>query len=520
VAVRIPRAGRPPRGAVTAASTAVAAVLAAGLLTTTAASAGLPALAAPPGLPAAGAHGHGGFLSGDWTPSSPPLNVTDVANTIGAVPVGGMDGTGIGVALVDTGVVNVPGLPSSQIVNGPDLSFESQGSTVKYLDTYGHGTHMAGIIVGSDSTVGLKGIAPKAKLTSIKVGTATGVVDVSQMIAALDWVVQHKNDDPKNPIRVVNLSYGTSSTQDALKDPMTFAVENAWRHGIVVVVAGGNAGNSSTSLDNPAYDPFVLTVGSAATKGTSSQSDDSVSTFTSVSSARKLDLVAPGESIVSLRDPGSYIDATYPTALVGTRLFKGSGSSQATAVVSAAVALLLQKKPTLTPDQVKAVLKASAVPVTGSVAASQGVKEINLAKALTASVPSNATQTFTPGSGAGSLEMSRGGDHVNHDNSTLLGEFDVFGAFSPADWAQASAAGTAWQGGVWRGRRMAGDGWTGSSWASKTWAGATWSGGPWGGPTWVDDTWSGHYWAGSAWSGHYWVGHYWASDNWESTSWS
>jgi serine protease AprX len=272
-------------------------------------------------------------------------------------------------------------------------------------------------------------------------------------------------------------------------------------------------------LTNPSYDPYVLSVGSVAGKGTSSQSDDQVSTFTSVSSVRKLDLLAPGESIVSLRDPGSYIDTTYPTAQVGSRLFKGSGSSQATAVVSAAVALLLQKKPSLTPDQVKALLKASAVPVTGSVGTSLGLREINLSKALAASVPSNATQTFAPSSGAGSLEMSRGGDHVNHDSSQLLGEFDVFGAFSPADWAQASAAGTAWQGGMWRGRVMAGNGWTGSSWASKTWASATWSGGPWGAPTWLDDTWSGHYWTGSDWSGHYWTGHYWAGDDWAGAGW-
>jgi serine protease AprX len=506
LATRIRRAGRPPRRVLTA-SVAVAALVAGSLLNATAASAALPA------------RGHGGWQSGDWAPTASPLNVTDVASIIGAVPTTGMDGTGVGVALIDTGVVAVPGLPKSQIVNGPDLSFESQGSTLDYLDTYGHGTHMAGIIIGNDSTVGLKGIAPKAKLTSIKVGTASGVVDVSQMLAAIDWVVQHRNDDPYNPIRVINLSYGTTSTQPSLQDPMSFAVENAWKHGIVVVVAGGNAGNSTTTLANPAYDPYILTVGSVATKGTTSQSDDTVSTFQSVSTTRKLDLLAPGESIVSVRDPWSYIDANFSTARVGTRMFKGSGSSQATAVVSAAVALLLQKKPSLTPDQVKALLKASAVGVTGTVATSQGLREINLAKALSASVPSG-TQTYTPSSGAGSLEMSRGGDHVNHDSSPLFGEYDVFGAFSPADWAQASAAGTAWVGGAWRGRTMAGSGWTGSSWASKTWGSATWSGGPWGAPTWVDDTWSGHYWTGSDWYGHYWTGHYWAGDDWATSSWS
>src|SRR5204862_7162184 len=100
-------------------------------------------------------------------------------------------------ALIDAGVVPVPGLPAAQIVNGPDLSFESQSDKLRYLDTFGHGTHMAGIIVGNDSSVGLKGIATKAKLTSVKVGSAGGVVDVSQLLAATDWVVQHRNDDPQ-----------------------------------------------------------------------------------------------------------------------------------------------------------------------------------------------------------------------------------------------------------------------------------------------------------------------------------
>jgi serine protease AprX len=460
--------------------------------------------------------GGGGWQAANWTSTSKATKVNDIATQIGAAS-SGADGTGVGVALIDTGVVQATGLPSAQVVNGPDLSFESQGSTVRYLDTFGHGTHMAGIIIGNDPSTGLKGIAPKAKLTSIKVGAAEGAVDVSQMIAAVDWVVEHRNDDPKNPIKVINLAYGTNSTQPSWMDPMSFAVENAWRAGIVVVVAGGNTANRAT-LTNPSYDPFVLSVGSAATKGTQSYSDDELSSFTSVSSSRNVDIVAPGESIVSVRDPGSYIDTTYPTARVGDRQFRGSGSSQATAVVSAATALLLQKRPGLTPDQVKALLTSSATPLTTGLGATMRLGELNLASALSRSTPT-ATQMFVRAAGTGSLEIGRGGNHVVHDGSPLQGEFDVFGPFSPADWAQQSAAGNAWNGGIWMGRRMAGDGWTGKSWASRTWASATWSGGPWGASTWADDTWSGHYWSGADWSGHYWSGHYWSSDLWASAYW-
>src|SRR5205807_9078800 len=179
--------------------------------------------------------------------------MADVANAIGTASTG-LDGTGVGVALIDTGVAPVPGLPAARIVNGPDLSLESQSADLRYLDTFGHGTHMAGIIAGSDSSAGFQGMAPGVKLTSVKVGTANGAVDVSQVIAAIDWVVKHRNDDPANPIRVLNLSYGTPGNAPSYLDPLTFAVENAWKKGIVVVVAGGNGGRT-TGLTNPGYDP-------------------------------------------------------------------------------------------------------------------------------------------------------------------------------------------------------------------------------------------------------------------------
>ncbi|WP_432834367.1 S8 family serine peptidase [Dactylosporangium sp. CA-092794] len=439
------------------------------------------------------------------------LTATDIGTAYSA-QAGGADGTGVGIALIDTGVVNVPGLPAAQIVNGPDLSFESQSNNLRYLDTFGHGTHLAGIMVGSDPATGFRGIAPKAKLTSIKVGASGGAVDVSQVIAAIDWAVEHRGDDPANPIRVINLAYGTDGTQITLYDPLNYAVENAWRNGIVVVAAGGNAG-ATASLTNPAYDPFVLAVGSNSVNNTVAATDDTASSFNSRSTSRNIDLTAPGEQIVSLRDPGSYLDTTYPGARVGDAYFRGSGTSQASAVATGAVALLLQKRPTLTPDQVKAVLKATATPIAG------GAGELNLAAAVKAATPSTA-QTGTPSAGVGSLETARGTNHVVHDNQPLIGEYDIFGPFNPAVWAQTTRGGNAWVGGVWMGRRMAGDGWTGTSWASKTWAAATWSGQSWAAEAWYDDTWSGHYWSGGSWTGHYWSGHYWSSSSWSAQRWT
>ncbi|WP_433606220.1 S8 family serine peptidase [Dactylosporangium sp. CA-139114] len=487
---------------------------------TAAAVAGLGAAAAPthPISDAAG-WASSAWLGGSSSGSGTTLATVRAAINASTGTAATLTGAGVGVALIDTGVAPVAGLPASQIVNGPDLSFESQSPDLRYLDTYGHGTHMAGIIVGNDTASGTVGLAPKAKLTSIKVGTANGAVDVSQIVAAVDWVVAHRNDDRANPIRVLNLSYGTGGTPDSWSDPVQFAVEQAWLKGIVVVAAGGNGGNGDITLTDPASDPAVIAVGAATTKGTTNPTDDDFASFSTIGgNNRRPDFIAPGESILSLADPGSNVDLSYPSAKVGTTLVRGSGSSQAAAVTSAAVALLLQARPTLTPDQVKTVLKTS-VSTTSGLANARAVGELNLGAALASQ--NTWASGWNRSSGTGALEGARGPSHVVRDNVTLSGENTVWGPISTPAWAPRSAAQTAWSGGTWLGYRVAGDNWTGTSWASKTWAAATWSGKPWNGASsWTDPDWSGHYWSGHYWSGHYWSGHYWSSDDWSTASWN
>jgi serine protease AprX len=461
-----------------------------------------------------------GWYDSRWSSDSNGTTMADVAKTIGSTGTG-LTGAGVGIALIDTGVVPVAGLPASQIVNGPDLSFESQGSTVRYLDSFGHGTHLAGIMVGNNPNTGFKGIAPGAKLTSVKVGTGTGAVDVSQVIAALNWVVANRNHDPANPIKVINLAYGTDSTASPNVDPLAFAVENAWKAGIVVVVAGGNEGTALGRLNNPAMDDLVLTVGSVTSMGTPSTADDELSVFSSVSSTRALDVVAPGESIVSLSSPGSYIDLTYPAARAGTGLIRGSGSSQATAVVSGAVALLRQKYPNATPAMIKRLLKSSNTLVTKGANASKTAGQLNVAKAVSLGATSS-SDTAGLSTGLGSLDDSRGTSRVADNGVELRGENTVFGPHEGWKWTRAVNAGTAWQGGRWMDRQIAGNGWTGSSWASKTWASTTWSGSNWARKAWTDPDWAGRYWSGSAWAGKSWAsntatdftGRYWSSKKW------
>ena len=359
---------------------------------------------------------------------------------------------------------------SGKVTYGPDLSFESQDPATRNIDTFGHGTHMAGVIAGRDPGVKdgdldkkekFVGVAPDADLLSVKVADRDGAVDVTQVIAAIDWVVAHRNDEGMN-IRVLNLSYGTDGTQSYLIDPLAHAVENAWRAGIVVVVAAGNDGNTTETLTNPAVDPYVIAVGAADHHGTEDRKDDTVATFSNRGSAtRGPDVIAPGRSLVSLRAPGSEIDGENPSAVVtdlaGPRLFRGSGTSQAAAFTSGAAALILQDRPTLTPDQVKALLTTTADPVANADRRLQGAGLIDVDQAVEAKTPLAAAQTFPVSTGVGSIEAARGTSHVADPDTgeELTGEQDIFGQ-------------------VWDGRSWAGRSWAGRSWAGGDWMGRSW----------------------------------------------
>src|SRR5579864_1379815 len=419
-----------------------------------------------------------GVVTAGWDDgaTTPPETLSQVADAIGASTLRsqGVTGAGVGVALIDSGVAPVPGLTGGgKVTNGPDLSFESQHPSTAYLDSYGHGTHMAGIIAGNDGPGGtFEGVAPGAHLISLKVASHDGAADVSQLLAAIDWVVQHRNDPGLN-IRVLNLSYGTESLQSYQLDPIAFAVENAWRHGIVTVVSGGNDGSSHGSLTDPAVDPYVLAVGAANLNGTGLLSCGTVAPFSSRgSSTRSVDVVAPGVSIESLRDPGSTIDVQHPGAVVDTRFFRGSGTSQAAAVTSGAVALLLQAHPGLTPDQVKALLRSTATPLALLDGNAEGAGEINVASAAQAGAPLFSAQAWARAGGTGSLEQARGGSHVAIGGTELTGERDIMGQpWSGAAWATASTNATAWAGGTWNGRIWSGSSW-GSAWTTTSWNGA------------------------------------------------
>jgi serine protease AprX len=453
-------------------------------------------------------------------PTGAGTSLRDAAGAIDALPRRG--GQGVGVALIDSGVTPVDGLAPSDVVQGPDLSFDQGNPGLRYLDLYGHGTHMAGIIAGSGP--GHRGIAPASTLLNVKVGNAVGMVDVSQVLAAIDWVVQHRHDPAIGaPIRVINISYGTDSTQPYQIDPLAYAAEVAWKHGIVVVAAAGNAGYGSQALSDPASDPYVIAVGADDTMGTTASADDTVPDWSSRGNdGRHPDVVAPGRSILSLRDPGSYIDSMHPDARVDDSYFKGSGTSQATAVVSGAVADLLSRRPNLTPDQVKALLTSTAHPLPNADDVSQGSGLIDLVAAEQAPVPGNAAQRWPASDGTGSLEAARGSSHVSDpDGNTLTGEQDIFGnPWDGTSWSGTSWSGTSWSGGDWNGTSWSGTSWSGTSWSGTSWSGTSWSGTSWSGTSWSGTSWSGTSWSGTSWSGTSWSGTSWSGTSWSGTSWS
>jgi serine protease AprX len=466
-----------------------------------------------------------GFVTSDFSrsdggPSYGRLDLDTLGKIIGAddARARGISGAGIDVALIDTGVSPVPGIGPT--VNGPDLSFDSQVPGFEHLDAYGHGTHLAGIINGRGS--GVNGIAPGARVLNVKVGAANGASDVVQVIAAIDWVVQHQHDNGLN-VRVIALAYGTDGQQPYTLDPLAYAAEVAWRHGIVVVVAAGNTGQSAPSLNNPATDPFVIAVGASDTNGTYTSGDDVVAPFSARGGPdRGVDVLAPGRSVVSLRDPGSYIDVTHPEGREPDGLFRGSGTSQATAVVAGAVALMLENRPELSPDQVKWLLRKTARPLPFSDPAAQGAGEIDVRRAGRAAPSDDRTaQSWAVGTGTGSLEAARGSVHVEMGGITLTGETDIFGnPWDGQSWSGQSWSGQSWSGGLWLGQSWSGQSWSGQSWSGQSWSGQSWSGQSWSGQSWSGQSWSGQSWSGQSWSGQSWSGQSWSGVSWSGQSWS
>jgi serine protease AprX len=306
----------------------------------------------------------------------------------------GYDGTGVTVAVVDSGVTSWhDDLTGTMVSQRVDRFVDFVNGHQAPYDDYGHGTHVAGIIGGNgfDSNGARAGIAPGVGLAVLKVLDAAGRGRISDVIAAFDYVLANQQ---VLPVRVINVSLGAGVFESYNSDFLTLAAKRAVDAGIVVVVAAGNNGrHNGTSqyggVTAPGNAPWVLTVGAASHGGTVDRTDDTVAGFSSrgptlVDRAAKPDLVAPGVGIESLSDPNSsmyasrspyLLDGTVPTSYLP--YLSLSGTSQATPVVSGTVALMLQAAPALTPNLVKAILQYTSQAYAGYDALTQGAGFLN-----------------------------------------------------------------------------------------------------------------------------------------------
>ena len=278
----------------------------------------------------------------------------------------GLTGQGVGVAVVDTGIAG----------DLPDFFAGGQSRVIASVvtnpcasdadDRVGHGTHVAGLIAGNsmNNAGGRRlrgrymGVAPRANLISVKVADDTGDTTVLDVINGLQFVVDHR---AQFGIRVVNLSLSSTVAESYRTDPLAAAAEAAWFSGIVVVAAAGNDGGAPAATHYaPGNDPYVITAGALDDKGTSRLDDDEQAPWSSrgvtQDGFQKPDVVAPGTRLVAPLAPRGNFAKLCRKCVIGRKYFRLSGTSMASAVVSGAAALLVERNPGLTPDQVKGAL--------------------------------------------------------------------------------------------------------------------------------------------------------------------
>ena len=408
----------------------------------------------------------------------------------------GLTGKGVRVALVDTGVSELPDLAGSVVpvqdagdrstVDGPRatvpcVDFSGEDSCA---DSYGHGTFMAGLIAGDGSQSGglYSGVAPGAELVSIKIAGRDGSSDVSKLLAAIQWVVSFKDT---YGIRVLNLSLGTDSTAPTTTDPLNYAVQRAWTSGVAVIVSAGNRG-PHRAISKPGDDPLVLTVGSVDDRETTATSDDRVPAFSSrgpsAHGLAKPDVVAPGGRVISLGAPGSRV-ASLPTKMPAPYR-RGSGTSMSAAVVSGLSALLLEAHPEWTPDQLKLALTSTAVPVNTTDRNAAGAGLVFGPAALAAAPVATTSSVLSDASGR--LDDTRGtmrvttdcgdsdaacelaGDETGREGALTGFRNDPYTGYT-APWD-----GTSWYSSQWVG--LDGTSWYGTSWYGTSWYGTSWYG--------------------------------------------
>jgi serine protease AprX len=341
-------------------------------------------------------------------------------------------------------------------------------------DDSGHGTFVAGIIAGRGwgqrgavPAGSYVGVAPNVNIISVKVSNSNGMAYVSDVVAAIEWVTEHRKE---HNIRVLNLSLASTVAGSYLTDMFDAAVELAWFQGLVVVVAAGNGGPNA-GITAPANDPFVITVGATDDMGTATTTDDAVAPFSSygktVDGIAKPDVVAPGRNIVStLSSPLAPLARQFPNRVLGSgNYIRLSGTSAAAPVVSGVVAQLLEARPNLTPGQVKWLLTHTALPVTGP---GTGAGYPQVGAAVDFAGKPGTTDTRTPNLYLQVAYAKQMGQTWNSDSWNNLSWQDV--SRDTVSWNTVSWNNVSWNNVSWNNVS-----WNSVSWNNVSWNNVSWN---------------------------------------------
>jgi serine protease AprX len=376
------------------------------------------------------------------------------------------------IAVVDSGVQSGRSEFGSRLLT--QVSFVSTGVN-SAGDGRGHGTLVASIAANGGASY--TGTEPRANLVSLDVLDDQGNGRVSDVIAACEWIVAHKDE---YNIRVANLSLNAGGGPFTL-DPLDRAVEMLWLNGVVVVVASGNHGTSSgptSHLYSPANDPFVITVGASSTRSTVSTSDDYAAPWSAWGYTGdgflKPEVAAPGRWMRGAVPSSSTMKSTFSDRSLGPDYMWMSGTSFAAPVVSGLAATVLSRHPSWTPDQVKGALMLTASLPNGYSAG--GPLGVGLVSGASAAATSGAAN---PNAGLN--------EFVSTDPVTGLRSFDG------QSWQEEAESNPAWNSASWSSAS-----WSSASWSSASWSSASWSSASWSSASWSSASWSSASWANNA----------------------
>ncbi|WP_057830371.1 S8 family peptidase [Colwellia sp. TT2012] len=345
-------------------------------------------------------------------------------------------GDGVTIGFLDTGLDQLQGtskgLGLSTDLYGRDKFWGTYDAINNTLSNYsndesGHGTHVASIAGNADYDVYGKvyGVAPNAALVGIKAFDAEGKATYADVIRGIDWALKIK--DQIN-LRVLNMSFGGQQRSYYWEDPLNQAVMKAWQAGIVVVASAGNTGPDPMTIGVPGNVPYIITVGAMTDNYTESDaSDDKLATFSAAGPTPagfvKPEIVAPGGHLTGLMAYNTQIVAEHPEYHDGGKYFEMSGTSQAAAVVSGIVALMLTQDPSLTPDEVKCRLMDSAhaaMTTEGKLAYSvfqQGSGMVNAEDALASTTTGCANQALDIAQDLSGAKHFYGPANINDDGN-------------------------------------------------------------------------------------------------------